>query len=50
MDIKRIWHSLRLVTILSGKRRAQYIKKHKLFNYIGDDCMLQIRKLPCIQI
>jgi len=46
MNIKRIWHSLRLVTILSGKKRAQYIKKHKLFNYIGDDCMLQIRKLP----
>ena len=26
MDIKRIWHSLRLVTILSGKRSRARIK------------------------
>ena len=46
MDYKRKWHSLRLALTLSGRKRAAYVKKHKLFNSIGENCMLQIRKLP----
>lgn len=46
MDFKRIWHSLRLTLTLSGRKRAAYVKKHKLFNAMGENCMLQIRKLP----
>lgn len=46
MNFKRIWHSLRLALFFSSRKRAAYIKKHKLFNYMGENCMLQIRKLP----
>ena len=46
MKYKRIWHSVRLALTLSGRKRAEYIKRRQLFAGMGENCMLQIRKLP----
>lgn len=46
MDIKRIWHSFRMLIIPSGVKRASYLKKKNIFGSIGDDVMIQSRKVP----
>ncbi|MCB6994502.1 acyltransferase [bacterium 210820-DFI.6.37] len=46
MTIERLWHSFRIALIRSGKRRADYCRKHKLFRHIGEDVHFQMRKLP----
>ena len=38
MKVKRLYHSLRLLTIRGGARRAKYLKKHKILGAIGDNC------------
>lgn len=44
--IYRLWHTLRLWTILGSDKRAEYIKKHKLFRHIGNGCTIMERKVP----
>ena len=46
MTFERLWHTFRIVLIRSGKRRADYCRKHKLFRHIGKDVHFQMRKLP----
>ena len=43
---KRMWHTLRLFTILSAAKRTQYIKKHNIFHSIGEDCLIMDRRIP----
>ena len=54
MGLKRAWHSLRLMTILNSKKRGDYVRKHKLFQYCGNDVRLPHMILPlyskCISI
>ena len=46
MNIKRLWHSIRLYTMLSSKRRGDYVRKHKLFNKCGEFVRLPQMLLP----
>lgn len=46
MDIKRVWHSFRMLMITSGVKRASYLKKKHIFGSIGNDVMIQSRKVP----
>lgn len=46
MFIKRVWHSFRLMTIVSGVKRTEYMRKKKLFGSIGSNVMIQSRKVP----
>ena len=38
MKAKRMYHSLRLLAIRGGARRARYLKKHHILGAIGDNC------------
>ncbi len=43
---KRMWHTLRLFTILSGAKRTEYYKKHNIFHSMGNNCSIMDRKVP----
>ena len=43
---KRLWQSLRLMTIRSGFKRTRYLKKRAIFRQLGDNCMLQLTRIP----
>ena len=38
MKAKRMYHSLRLLAIRGGAKRARYLKKHNILGAIGDNC------------
>ena len=44
--LKRIFTILRLWTISTAKKRAEYLKKKKIFGHIGNNVLIQTRKLP----
>ena len=46
MDIKRAWVQLRMFTFGSGIKRTAYLKKKNIFGSIGENVMIQSRKVP----
>lgn len=46
MDVKRLWHSLRLYTIFNSRKRGDYIRKHGLFHHTGANVRLPAMLLP----
>lgn len=46
MDWFRLWHTIRMYTIYNAFRRAEYLKRHKIFKHVGDNCMVMFRKIP----
>lgn len=46
MDLKRLYHTIRLWLILSPMKRADYLRKHHVFNHVGKNCMVMFRKVP----
>ena len=44
--IIRAWQTLRLLTITSSGRRAEYLRQHHIFYHIGKDCTIVERKVP----
>lgn len=42
----RYWHMLRLYTIRSSMKRAEYMKKQGIFHSMGDRVMITSRKIP----
>lgn len=46
MNFKRFWIQMRLFTLMSGEKRTEYLKRKKVFGTIGENCMIQSRKLP----
>lgn len=46
MNLKRLWYSLRLYTMLNSKKRGDYVRKHKLFNECGEVVRLPQMLLP----
>ncbi len=44
--VHRYWHILRLYTIRSSMKRAEYMKKQGIFHSIGDRVMITSRKIP----
>jgi len=43
---KRLYHSLRLLLLGGPRRRAAYLKKHALFDAIGENCAWGPVKMP----
>lgn len=43
---KRYWHMMNLFFIKSPMKRAEYLKKHKIFHDIGDRVIITSRKIP----
>lgn len=46
MQLKRIWHTVRLCTMLSTRKRMAYLKKQGIFHEMGEDVSLMLRKIP----
>lgn len=46
MDIKRAWVQLRMLTLSNGIKRADYLRRKKVFGCIGEKVMIQSRKVP----
>ena len=46
MNLKRIWHTLRLWSYPQSSKRTAYLKKHKIFASIGENCSLMDRNVP----
>ena len=44
--IQRLWHSFRLIMIPGSGRRADYLRDHGVFRYIGKNCTIVERKVP----
>src|SRR5690606_29016074 len=44
--IKRIWFTIRFSLFRSNKKRAEYAKKKKVFNYVGNNVALMLKKVP----
>lgn len=42
----KLYHSLRLLLCFEGYERANYIRKHNLFGYMGEDCYFHPWKMP----
>lgn len=46
MNAKRIWTQIRMFTIPSGIKRAMYLRHKHVFADMGDNVMIQSRKIP----
>ena len=46
MDLYRLRHTIGMALCLSPYKRATYLKKHKVFYNMGDNCMTMFRKIP----
>lgn len=46
MNLKRAWTQFRMLTIPTGVKRADYLRKRKVFGSIGNLVMIQPRKIP----
>lgn len=46
MKGKRLLQTLRLWTIPSGAKRAQYLREKKIFASVGENCTVMERKIP----
>ena len=46
MSLKRIAYTVLLYFILDPKKRADFLRKHAVFRSIGDNCIIQERKVP----
>ena len=44
--IKRLVQTIRLNTILSARKRAEWLRKKKIFYEMGEDVSLQLHKIP----
>lgn len=46
MSIKRYWLELRLLLTSNGEKRADFLRKKHIFGAIGENVMMQPRRLP----
>lgn len=46
MKGKRLWHTLRLWSILSSAKRVRYLREHEVFGAIGEKVVIMDRKIP----
>ena len=46
MELKRAWIQLRMFTLSTGVKRTAYLKKKGVFGSIGQNSMIQSRKVP----
>lgn len=46
MQLKRYWLMVRMALISSGFRRAEFAKRKRIYNNLGENVMIQSRKIP----
>ena len=46
MDWFRIRHTIGLCFCMTGRKRADYLKKHHVLGAVGKNCMVMFRKVP----
>ncbi len=46
MNLKKAWHSFRLLLCKDGYARAEYIRKKDLFGYMGENCYFHPYWMP----
>lgn len=46
MDIKRLWHSLRLYTMFNSRKRGDYLRKKQLMHHVGTDVRIPTMLMP----
>lgn len=46
MDFKRLWRTVRIFTIFSGKKRTEYIRRSKIFACFGENSTMSSRIIP----
>lgn len=46
MNWGRIKNTIGLLLCTTGAKRADYIRNHKLFYHVGENCMFMMRKVP----
>lgn len=46
MTLKRLWQSIRLLTIRGSAARTKYMREKHIFASIGENCTIQKRKVP----
>lgn len=46
LPIKRLWQTLNINIRINPRKRAEWLKKHKVFRNVGNNVSLQMRKVP----
>jgi acetyltransferase-like isoleucine patch superfamily enzyme len=46
MQWKRLWLTLRSSLIGSSRKRTEYLKRHRVYHYIGENVSIHSRKIP----
>lgn len=46
LDWFRLRHTLGMYCHTSGVKRAEYLRKHNVFEHVGVNCMVMFRKIP----
>ena len=46
MTKERLWQTIRLWSMLKSTDRVNYLKKNKIFGYIGNNVLIMDRKIP----
>lgn len=46
MDIKRLWHSLRLYTTFHSRKRGDYLRKKQLLHHVGENVRIPAMLMP----
>lgn len=49
MRLRMLWYQFRMLTIRDGVKRTAYLKKRNVYAGIGENVMIQSRKIPLIQ-
>lgn len=44
--LKRYWVKLAVLLIADGEKKAQWLKKHRIFHHIGENCSFKTNILP----
>ena len=42
----RIWHSIYMLLQRNGGKKADYIRKHEIFDHVGASCRFSLNKIP----
>ena len=46
MTRERLWQTIRLWTMIKSTDRVNYLRKNKIFGYIGENVLIMDRKIP----
>ena len=46
MTKERLWQTIRLWTMIKSTDRVNYLRKNKIFGYIGENVLIMDRKIP----